>query len=256
VPLWTKRYNGPENGYDFATAVAVDASGNVFVTGYSYDSDSGGNWDYATIAYSGAGVPLWTNRYVGSASAVAVDANGNVFVTGSSTIKYSGAGVPLWTNRYIGSASAVAVDGTGNVVVTGNTFLMDYRESDYYTAKYASADGALLWEKRFKGPGGVGDSPHCLALGPGTVAVTGTSNGGYGTVVYRDVPALSIDLIPTGIRLRFSGLPARGYKIERAHAVIGPWSTLNVQTAPASGTFEYVDINLPAAATFYRASEP
>jgi hypothetical protein len=48
----------------------------------------------------------------------------------------------------------VAVDGGGNVVVTGNSFLTDYRESDYYTAKYAAADGASLWEKRFSGPGG------------------------------------------------------------------------------------------------------
>jgi len=223
--LWEKRYNSPANGYDEARAVAVDGIGDVVVTGRSFDVDFTKS-DYYTAKYAaGDGALLWEKRY-------------NCPTDGQD------------------QATAVAVDGTGNVVVTGNTFLMDYRESDYYTAKYASADGALLWEKRFKGPGGVGDSPHCLALGPGTVAVTGTSNGGYGTVVYRDVPALSIDLIPTGIRLRFSGLPARVYNIERAHAVIGPWSTLNVQTAPASGTFEYVDINLPAAATFYRASEP
>src|SRR6185295_5092027 len=99
------RYNGPGNSSDssdYAKAVAVDASGNVFVTGSSVGS--AGNDDYATIAYSGAGVPLWTNRYDGPgnysdiANAVAVDASGNVFVTGSSvgsgydyaTIAYSG----------------------------------------------------------------------------------------------------------------------------------------------------------------------
>ena len=89
VPLWTNRYNGPANGNDVANAVAVDASGNVFVTGSSVGS--GGDSDYATIAYSGAGVPLWTNRYNGPgrqpwtiANAVAVDGSGNVFVTGYS----------------------------------------------------------------------------------------------------------------------------------------------------------------------------
>ena len=77
MPLWTNRYNGPGNGYDQAIAMAVDGSGNVFVTGNSVGS--GGNYDYATIAYSGAGVPLWTNRYNGPgngddlANAVAVD---------------------------------------------------------------------------------------------------------------------------------------------------------------------------------------
>ena len=60
MPLWTNRYNGPANSYDAATAVAVDASGNVFVTGVMT-----AGIDYATIAYSGAGVPLWTNRYNG-----------------------------------------------------------------------------------------------------------------------------------------------------------------------------------------------
>ena len=49
VPLWT----GP------AFALAVDNSGDVFVTGASYN---GSNSDYQTIKYSSAGVPLWTMR--------------------------------------------------------------------------------------------------------------------------------------------------------------------------------------------------
>ena len=47
--------------------------------------------DYATIKYSSAGMPLWTNRYNGpgngddEANAVAVDGNNDVIVTGYST---------------------------------------------------------------------------------------------------------------------------------------------------------------------------
>src|SRR5829696_1019096 len=87
--VWVQHYDGPGNDLDVATAVALDTNGNVFVTGYS--TGSGGDYDYTTIKYSGAGVPLWTNRYNGpgnggdQAHAVAVDSNGNVFVTGNAS---------------------------------------------------------------------------------------------------------------------------------------------------------------------------
>src|SRR5262245_42248559 len=55
VPLWTNRYPA-----GVASAIAVDSTGNVFVTGTSWNGN-----DYATIKYSNTGVPLWTNRYNG-----------------------------------------------------------------------------------------------------------------------------------------------------------------------------------------------
>ena len=63
MPLWTNRYNGPGNGSDTATAVAVDGSNNVIVTGFGFVS--GVVRDYVTIKYSSAGAPIWTNRYNG-----------------------------------------------------------------------------------------------------------------------------------------------------------------------------------------------
>ena len=172
VQAWVQRYNGPGNGDDYATAVAVDGSNNVIVTGYSYGAET--SYDYATIKYSSAGVPLWTNRYNGpgngddDALAVAVDGSNNVIVTGYSywqrqrnydyaTIKYSSAGVPLWTNRYNGPgngddwANAVAVDGSNNVIVTGYS-TGSGSDYNYATIKYSSA-GVPLWTNRYDGPG-------------------------------------------------------------------------------------------------------
>src|SRR5262249_14873124 len=87
--LWTNRYDGPLHGEDKAIASAVDKNGNVFVTGTSSDVGFFGS-AYATVAYSGGGSPLWTNRFkepglfTDGASGVAVDGNGNVVVTGRS----------------------------------------------------------------------------------------------------------------------------------------------------------------------------
>ncbi len=272
--LWEKRYNGPANSDDIAAAVAVDASGNVVVTGLSGNYP---NADYYTAKYAAAdGALLWEKRYNGPANsgdraaAVAVDDSGNVVVTGESegdyyTAKYTAAdGALVWEKRYAGpatgndGATAVAVDASGNVVVTGSSD-GSANGSDYYTAKYAAADGELLWEKRYNNGGAYVNYPRQgLALGPnGMVAVTGSSDGGYATVVYwENLPPVSIDLVPTGLCLRFTGVPGRSYTIERAPAVNGPWSTLATPTAPLGGLVEYTDTDPPIETAFYRASAP
>ncbi len=49
--LASATYNGPENGWDEASAVTVDSNGNIIVTGYS---DNGVNHDYFSIKYNGS----------------------------------------------------------------------------------------------------------------------------------------------------------------------------------------------------------
>ena len=208
LPLWTNFFNGPDNNQDQATAIAVDKNGNVFVTGSS--AGTGGYPDYATVAYSSAGVALWTNRYNGYSgagfkraipAALAADSNGNVFVTGqtydgssydAATIKYSSAGTPLWTNLYIGPANAsdggkaLAVDSNGDVLVAG---FYSYSGSSYYlTLKYSNA-GTLLWTNLYDAGGGDNVAYAVAVDGTGSVFVTGRSSGSgtgadYATVAY------------------------------------------------------------------------
>jgi hypothetical protein len=89
------------------------------------------------------------------------------------------------------------------------------------------------------------------------VVITGSSGLDYATVVYREtLPPLAIERVPTGLRLRFTGVPGSSYTIERALAITGPWATINTQTAPASGLIEYLDTNPPIGAAFFRTRAP
>jgi hypothetical protein len=181
IPLWTNRFNGAANSYDFASAIAVDRSNNVFVTGRSVGSSFVS--EYTTIKYSNSGMPLWTNRYAESgnnsaAHAIAVTTNGDVLVTGSynaasgdvncATIKYSNGGAPLWTNRYGApalheSGNSIAVDNAGNAFVTGQADGGSSASIVFFTIAYSPA-GAPLWTNLYTGPGAIPSGPFTIAV--------------------------------------------------------------------------------------------
>jgi hypothetical protein len=185
---WVARYDAAQ-GFEYANALAVDGSGNVYVTGKS--GGLGTNDDYATIKYDASGIQQWVARYNGygdlydAATAVAVDSSGNVYVTGYSqlapasfcvTIKYVASGIQQWARRSPGiPGTDIAVDGLGNVYVTGRSGgLFDY---DYATIKY-NANGAEQWIRYYNGPEDKADQPTALVVdGSGNVYVTGRSEG-------------------------------------------------------------------------------
>jgi uncharacterized delta-60 repeat protein len=177
---------------DWATALVVDDSGNVIVTGQSDSTFSG--YDYVTIKYSPSGTVLWQARYNGPANsgdgpnAAAVDAQGNVYVTGTScgaptlpdyaTLKYNSSGEEEWVARFDGPAheadvaTALAVDRAGNVIVTGYSYGLG-TSKDYVTIRY-SPTGVQQWVARFGGSGA--DAPQAVATDPqGSIIVAGRS---------------------------------------------------------------------------------
>ena len=100
IQQWIATYSDNIYSSEFATALTLDVSGNIYLTGFSGE----GNLyrDYVTIKYDPDGLEGWIKRYIGGALDVAksiiTDPLGNVYVTGISgqpqtydyvTIKYS-----------------------------------------------------------------------------------------------------------------------------------------------------------------------
>jgi hypothetical protein len=140
---------------DIGHSVAVDGSGNVYVTGLFYNTamfgstmlTSAGGYDVFVAKYNSGGIPQWARRVGGADNdvgyGVAVDGSGNVYVTGqiAGTVpfggttltsagyydifiaRYDGSGNEQWAQRAGGTnfdyGYGVAADVSGNVYVTG-----------------------------------------------------------------------------------------------------------------------------------------
>ncbi|MDQ3047179.1 MAG: SBBP repeat-containing protein [Bacteroidota bacterium] len=202
VQQWSAQYNGPSANYDEARSIAVDAAGNVYVTGNTQTTVLT-NFNYATVKYDAAGVQQWAQTYNGTgddadrANVVKLDASGNIYVTGKSvgvgstgediyTIKYDNSGATLWANRYNGTSNGydegkdLEVDLSGNVYVAGLSFEAG-ASTDYILIKYDAA-GTQQWKTQYNGTGNNSDQAAGLEVdNAGNIYVTGYSKGA-GTV--------------------------------------------------------------------------
>ncbi|PYY08316.1 MAG: hypothetical protein DMG69_15010 [Acidobacteria bacterium] len=151
------------SGFDVGNGIAVDATGNAYVTGYTtgsfpttagaYQTTFGGGTDaFVTVLNALGSAPLYSTYLGGSGYddgyGIAVDTTGNAYVTGSTTgsfpttvgayqTTYGGGGTgafvtklnalasPLYSTYLGGSGGnagyGIAVDATGNAYVTGFT---------------------------------------------------------------------------------------------------------------------------------------
>lgn len=145
--LWT-RYAFYGYDYEESTAydLALDGSGNAYVTGYLYKPSDPGIRDYMTAKYSPSGSQLWVRAYEGGgvdeAYDVAVDGSGNVSVAGTSGIvRYNSAGTQQWVGAFDGVANAL-------ISVGGYVYAAGVADDDLLAARYDAA-GARLWSTPF-----------------------------------------------------------------------------------------------------------
>ena len=143
--VWTTQIG--TSAHDRSLSVAVDASGNVYISGRTkgeLGGPSAGEYDAYLSKFDSAGNELWTTQ-IGTSSdddsrSVAVDVSGNAYISGYTRgdlggpnagfndavlSKFDSAGAEVWTTQ-IGTSSndsslSVAVDASGNVYISGET---------------------------------------------------------------------------------------------------------------------------------------
>ncbi len=197
--LWSTYLGGSSD--DAAIDVAVDGSGNVYVTGYTnspgwisggFDTSYDHGYEGFVAKLSPSGVHLWSTYLGGSGDdfigGIAVDDSGNVYVTGQTYLadwisggfdttynggaydgfvaKLSSSGTHLWST-YLGgsgldSGADIALDVSGNVYVSGSTnssgwtsggFDTTFNGGDEAFVVKLSSDGAHLWSTYLGGAG-------------------------------------------------------------------------------------------------------
>jgi uncharacterized delta-60 repeat protein len=212
VLQWARTYNGSFNNYDVGNALALDANGNVYVTGI--ETNSTYTYDFATLKYSTGGTQMWVQTYNGpgnfndEARDIVLDAAGNVYVAGTQDtffasqpnadmvlIKYDNSGAQQWRRVYDSPshgyeyAKNLVIDGTGQLIMSGYAFVTG-NGNDIFLLKYNSS-GAFQWIQSYNYSGTSFEQPNAMTIDSQNniiVAAQGIGSSGnndYVTVKYN-----------------------------------------------------------------------
>jgi len=152
---WVAVFNGPGNRNDFGEVIAVDASNNVYVQGYS---DQGGSqFNITSIKYNAAGVQQWIASF---------NANNVGYLN------------PIGTGRLDTKHKSLSNDGGFYVTGYSNVGVTDI---DFVTIKYDASTGNQLWSQTFDGPANGTDIPSGLVVDESSNVYVGGGSQGIGT---------------------------------------------------------------------------
>lgn len=217
---WAMLYSGTANLQDEGKNVETDASGNVYVCGYT--SVAGNTSDWLVIKYNSSGTQQWAITYNGlnngndEATDLVVDQSGNPIVTGTAndisgtlsdivTKKFNPTnGSTTWTATYNGVANdndygkLITLDKNGNLFVAGRSFVTGYW-FDYITIRYNAATGAQMWATGY-GYTDVNTNVKyeeingLIADSLGNVYITGQSQGNGNQTAANDIATIKYNL--------------------------------------------------------------